>query len=53
MRERAEELGGTCEVKQVHTGGTCVHVRLPSQLPQLSETPDRESRMSLQGEEAS
>jgi signal transduction histidine kinase len=55
MRERAEELGGTCEVKQVLTGGTCVHVRLPSLLPQLSETetPDRESEMSLQGEGAS
>jgi signal transduction histidine kinase len=43
MRERAEELGGTCEVKQVPTGGTCVQVRLPSQLPQLSGTPGRES----------
>ena len=52
MRERAEELGGTCEVKQVPTGGTCVHIRLPSLLPQLSETPDRESRMTPQGEEA-
>jgi signal transduction histidine kinase len=52
MRERAEELGGTCEVKQVPTGGTCVQVRLPSQLPQLSETetPDREWGMTRQGE---
>ena len=53
MRERAEELGGTCEVKQVHTGGTCVHVRLPSLLPQLSETPDRESSMTGPREGAS
>ena len=53
MRERAEELGGTWEVVQVPTGGTCVHVRLPSLLPQLSDTPDRESRMTPRGEEAS
>ncbi len=53
MRERAEELGGTCEVKQGPTGGTCVRVRLPCLLPQLSETPERESDMTEQGEEAS
>jgi signal transduction histidine kinase len=53
MRERAEELGGTCEVKQVPTGGTCVHVRLPSLLPQLSETAERVSRVTQPGEEAS
>jgi len=29
MRERAEELGGTCEVAARPTGGTCVAVRLP------------------------
>jgi signal transduction histidine kinase len=53
MRERAEELGGMCEVKQGPTGGTCVCVRLPFVLPQLSETPDRESDLSEQGEGAS
>jgi signal transduction histidine kinase len=53
MRERAEELGGTCEVTQVATGGTRVHVRLPSLLPRLSETPERESHLSLQGDGAS
>ncbi len=53
MRERAEELGGMCEVKQGPTGGTCVWVRLPFVLPQLSETPDRESDMTEQGEGAS
>jgi signal transduction histidine kinase len=42
MRERAEELGGTCEVKQAPTGGTCVCVRLPFLLPQPSETVERE-----------
>jgi signal transduction histidine kinase len=52
MRERAEELGGTCEVKQRPTGGTCVQVRLPCLLPQLSETPEREADMTEQGEEA-
>jgi signal transduction histidine kinase len=52
MRERAEELGGTCEVRQVPTGGTCVHVHLPLLLPQPSETPDRESHISKQGEGA-
>ena len=50
MRERAEELGGTCEVKQGATGGTCVHVRLPLLLPQPSETVERASSMSAQGE---
>jgi signal transduction histidine kinase len=49
MRERAEELGGMCEVKQISTGGTRVHVQLPCLLPQLSETPDLES--SLTGRE--
>jgi len=29
MRERAEELGGTCAVAAIATGGTCVTVRLP------------------------
>ena len=29
MRERATELGGTCLIEQVATGGTRVHVRLP------------------------
>ncbi len=53
MHERAEELGGTCEVRQGATGGTCVHVRVPTLLPQLSETPDRESRMIKQGDDAS
>ena len=53
MRERAEELGGTWEVVQGPTGGTCVQVRLPSRLPQLSDTPERESGMIEQGEGAS
>ncbi len=53
MRERAEELGGTCEVKQGSTSGTCVQVRLPCLLPQLSEAPDRESDLTEQGEGAS
>jgi two-component system NarL family sensor kinase len=29
MRERAEELGGTCGIAAVGTGGTCVTARLP------------------------
>jgi signal transduction histidine kinase len=29
MRERAEELGGTCEIEPVATGGTRVRVELP------------------------
>ncbi len=29
MRERAEELGGTCSVEPGPAGGTCVHARLP------------------------
>jgi signal transduction histidine kinase len=53
MRERAEELGGTCEVVQGHTGGTCVHVHLPLLLLQPSEMPHRESRETEQGEGAS
>ena len=55
MRERAEELGGTWEVKQGQTGGTCVQVRLPFPPLQLSqpETPERSSRITEQGEGAS
>lgn len=53
MRERAEELGGTCEVRQAPLGGTCVHVRLPTLLPQLSETQYRASCIPQQREEAS
>ena len=52
MHERAEELGGTCEVKRGHTGGTCVHIRLPYLLPQPSEDVVREPPMSEQGEDA-
>jgi two-component system NarL family sensor kinase len=33
MRERAEELGGTCDVKPVLTGGTRVLARLPLPAP--------------------
>jgi signal transduction histidine kinase len=29
MRERADELGGSCTCGAGATGGTCVHVRLP------------------------
>jgi signal transduction histidine kinase len=29
MRERAEELGGTFEIKQRHEGGTCVQAHIP------------------------
>jgi signal transduction histidine kinase len=29
MRERAEELGGTCMIQPVESGGTCVLARLP------------------------
>ena len=29
MRERAEELGGTCTIGKNHQGGTCVLARLP------------------------
>jgi signal transduction histidine kinase len=53
MRERAEELGGTFEVQQPPTGGTCVHVQLPCLLPRLSETPAPASCQAEQGEEAS
>lgn len=33
MRERAEELGGTCTVEVVPTGGTRVHASLPLAVP--------------------
>ena len=29
MRERAEELGGTCEIEAIPAGGTRIYVRLP------------------------
>lgn len=50
MHERADELGGTCEVRQISTGGTCVQVRLPTRLSELSEKPGRETqRVELGG----
>jgi signal transduction histidine kinase len=39
IRERAEELGGTCGVEPVPTGGTRVLARLP--LPTSEERPER------------
>jgi signal transduction histidine kinase len=33
MRERAEELGGTCDVEPVPTGGTRLLARLPLPAP--------------------
>ncbi|GAC1567790.1 MAG: hypothetical protein NVS3B14_14910 [Ktedonobacteraceae bacterium] len=53
MRERAEELGGTWEMVQVSTWGTCVHVRLPFLLPMLANPPDSESPMTQQREDVS
>jgi signal transduction histidine kinase len=38
MRERAEELGGTCKVESIPTGGTRLLARLP--LPTLEERPE-------------
>ena len=35
MRERADEVGGTCEISTVHDGGTMVRAGLP--IPQLDE----------------
>jgi len=49
MRERAEELGGTWEVRPGLAGGTCVQVRLPILLPQPVETLERESRRTGPG----
>jgi signal transduction histidine kinase len=36
IRERAAELGGTCEIEPRAGGGTCLHVRLP--LPKTAES---------------
>lgn len=33
MRERAEELGGTCTIESLPANGTHVSARLPCQLP--------------------
>ena len=41
MRERAEELGGTCEVEPMPTGGTRVLARLP--LPAPTEYSERKT----------
>jgi signal transduction histidine kinase len=52
MRERAEELGGTCDVRRGGSGGTCVQVRLPFPplQPSQLETPERDSLILEQGE---
>jgi signal transduction histidine kinase len=39
MRERAEELGGTWEIKTLLSGGTRVQARLPCSLPSLGQRP--------------
>jgi signal transduction histidine kinase len=52
MRERAEEVGGTCDVVPGPAGGTAVQVHLPIVLPPLSETPDQASQLTGQKEKA-
>jgi signal transduction histidine kinase len=42
MRERAAELGGTCEVAPTATGGTRVLARLPMPDQQLMERDSRQ-----------
>ena len=44
MRERAAELGGTCRIEPVPTGGTCVLATLP--LPTLAHAPVATERSS-------
>ncbi len=51
MRERAEELGGTCEIESLPAGGACVRVRLPCSLPTLA-APEPEPHLTVLGEEA-
>ncbi|HEU5366839.1 MAG TPA: sensor histidine kinase, partial [Ktedonobacterales bacterium] len=51
MRERAEELGGTCEIEQMPSGGTRVQARLPCSLHMLGAAPDMEVSIPQQGEE--
>jgi signal transduction histidine kinase len=50
MRERAEELGGRCEVEPDSEGGTRVLARLP--LPTSEERPE-EARSSWRAPSAS
>lgn len=52
MRERAEELGGTWEIESLPTGGTCVRVRLPCVSPIPAASPERETHLTVLGEEA-
>ncbi|HVX31445.1 MAG TPA: GAF domain-containing sensor histidine kinase [Nitrolancea sp.] len=40
MRERAEELGGSCEIQPREGGGTIVRARLPFQPIPSDDTPD-------------
>jgi signal transduction histidine kinase len=52
MRERAEELGGTCEIEPMPSGGTRVHARLPCALPAPGLASDLEAPILQQGENA-
>lgn len=52
MRERAEELGGTCEIEQMPSGGTRVQARLPCSLHMLGAAPDQEAPILQPGAEA-
>ena len=51
MRERAEELGGTCQIESLPTGGTCVHVRLPCSSLTLATFSEPEPHLSVLGGE--
>lgn len=42
MRERAEELGGTCTIDRLATGGTRVRALLPCRVPDGGDPPGRE-----------
>jgi signal transduction histidine kinase len=44
MRERMEELGGSCEVVSQVKQGTCVTARVPSQVSVLQSSPERQER---------
>jgi signal transduction histidine kinase len=52
MRERAEELGGTCEIEALPARGTCIRVRLPYSPLTFAAAPESEAHLGVLKEEA-
>jgi signal transduction histidine kinase len=51
MRERAAELGGTCEIEAIPAGGTRIYVRLPLPKELFESQPCNEASASTFGQQ--